>query len=138
MDGVVAYGVADGVAHFRRCAKDMGVIAVGEDRSAALHDAVERPGHANGDGVHALREGGGVGGFDDEVKVVALDTEMAEAHAPAVTGYGEGAGGQGSETATGTQIVDVWTDAEGDVDGGVLEAGAAEVGEACAWLLLAA
>src|SRR5262249_27996105 len=52
------------------------VVAVGEDRALALHEAIEALRHADGHALDGAGERAGVARLDDEVDVVVLDGEL--------------------------------------------------------------
>jgi len=52
------------------------MVTVREDRTAMAERAVGSVNHANGERLHAAREGVLILRFDDEVKMVGLDGEL--------------------------------------------------------------
>ena len=62
------------------------VIAVCEHLTAPAHELVEALGEPNAETLHAPCEGATIKGLDEEVQVVALDRERADAHAESLGG----------------------------------------------------
>ena len=81
MNAPVREHVLASVPRLPRGAQLVRVVAVGEDRSAPAHDAVQGAGHANLQALHGARERQLVGRLDDEVDVVPLNGEVNEPEA---------------------------------------------------------
>jgi len=119
-----------GVAHIGGRAFDRVVIAIREDLPAAPAQAIEGAGDAHQQAGHALVELRGAVGLDDEMEVIALQGEMADAKAPPLAGRREGAADDPIDLV-GAQVADLAGKARGDVKGQALfHIGAAPVHDA--------
>src|SRR5262249_55601019 len=72
----VAEDVYERAPDLRWRAERSRVVAVGEDRALALHEAIEALRHADGHALDGAGERAGVARLDDEVDVVVLDGEL--------------------------------------------------------------
>jgi hypothetical protein len=67
------------------------MVAVGEDATAAPHDAIDGTSETRADRHHAASERLAVLRLDDEMGVIALQGVVHEAESPARAAFGEGA-----------------------------------------------
>jgi len=119
-DGVVLPAVLEDVAErvldLGRRLENAHVIPVGEYPPFPSEDAVDRTGEANRKGVQGAGERLAVRRLDDEVEVVALHAEVAEAAAERVAALVEGAANR-PEQGGATRAREAAYEAIGHVDG---------------------
>jgi hypothetical protein len=73
--------ITERVAHGAGCCQGPGVVAVREQATLASQPGVDGSGDPYGEALYAAREGATVGGFGDEMQMVALHGEVYEAKA---------------------------------------------------------
>ena len=91
------------------------MVAIREHLALAAHHPIEPTRHADPEPLHRRRERLMTTGLDDEMDMVPLDRELAEARADLDPGDGEGPPDD-IERPTAAQVPDVREHAHGDVD----------------------
>jgi hypothetical protein len=91
------------------------MVAIGEDRTAAAKGAVDRPRNANREPADPAAECTCVVGFDQEMEMIVLNTEVNDPE-PAVGGRDQGTLHDG-EDASGPQATDGLSRAQRDAYG---------------------
>ena len=111
----------------RRRQQAVAVCELSHALALPAHHLVERARHADFEAFHRAPEGFGVGRFDDEVDVVALDGEVNQPEAESLASAGERAL-ERAKAAMRSQVPDFAPNANGDMQRATPESPAAAMG----------